>query len=67
MSDPTHPTRDLTGNPKVQQYTGDACFTSVEEARAVMLRHPLEDYRKYGFGRWAVVFKPEDKLIGMAG
>jgi RimJ/RimL family protein N-acetyltransferase len=60
-------TFEVGSNPLVQQYTGDGCFTSVEEARAVILRHPIEDYRKYGFGRWAVVFKPEDKLIGMAG
>jgi RimJ/RimL family protein N-acetyltransferase len=57
----------LGSNPLVQRYTGDACFRSVEEAEAVILRHPIEDYRKYGFGRWAVVYKPDGRLIGMAG
>ncbi len=60
-------TFELGSNPLVQQYTGDACFTSVEEAKAVLLRHPIEDYRKYGFGRWAVVYKHDGRLIGMAG
>jgi RimJ/RimL family protein N-acetyltransferase len=48
-------TFELGSNPLVQQYTGDACFTSVEEAKAVILQHPIEDYRQYSFGRWAVV------------
>jgi len=26
-----------------------------------------EDYKKYGYGRWAVIYKPENKIIGFAG
>jgi RimJ/RimL family protein N-acetyltransferase len=67
VSEDAEATFVLGSNPLVQRYTGDACFRSVEEAEAVILRHPIEDYRKYGFGRWAVVFKPDGRLIGMAG
>ena len=27
----------------------------------------MADYKKYGYGRWAVVFKPENKFIGFSG
>lgn len=58
---------ELGSNPLVQRYTGAPCLTSVEEARTVLLQRPIEDYRKYGFGRWAVVLKANAKVIGFAG
>ena len=54
-------------NPIVQKYTGDPCLTSVEETRTMLCERPIADYRKYGFGRWAVVLKATSKVIGMAG
>jgi RimJ/RimL family protein N-acetyltransferase len=60
-------TFELGSDPLVQQYTDDPRFASVEEARTALIEHPIADYRKFGFGRWAVVFKPNGKLIGMAG
>jgi RimJ/RimL family protein N-acetyltransferase len=60
-------TFELGSNPEVQRYTGDACLTSVEQARAVLCEHPIADYHKHGFGRWAVVYKTNDRLIGFAG
>jgi RimJ/RimL family protein N-acetyltransferase len=65
--DDAEATFEIGRNPLVQRYTGDPCFTSVQEVRTVLLRHPLEDYRKYGFGRWAMVAKEHGKVIGMAG
>lgn len=58
---------ELGSNPVVQRYTGDPCLTSIEEAQAVLLQHPIEDYRQHGFGRWAVVLKTNGKVIGFAG
>src|ERR1700676_2232381 len=58
---------ELGSNPVVQHYTGDPCFTSVEEAKTVLCEHPIADYRKYGFGRWAIVVKTNAKVVGMAG
>lgn len=26
-----------------------------------------KDYNTYGYGRWAVIYKPENKIIGFAG
>ncbi len=60
-------TYKLGSNPLVQKYTGDPCFSSVEDARTILLQHPMEDYRKYGYGRWAMILKENDRLIGMAG
>jgi [ribosomal protein S5]-alanine N-acetyltransferase len=58
---------ELGSNPLVQRYTGDACFTSVEQARKMLCERPIADYRQYGFGRWAVVLKINSKVVGMAG
>jgi [ribosomal protein S5]-alanine N-acetyltransferase len=57
----------LNSDPEVMRYTGTACLTSVEQARADLCERPLADYRKYGFGRLAVVLKDSDALIGFAG
>src|SRR5437773_1204468 len=38
-----------------------------EQAKETLCEHPIADYRKYGFGRWAVVLKTNGKAIGMAG
>jgi [ribosomal protein S5]-alanine N-acetyltransferase len=57
----------IGSDPVVQKYTGDPCLKSVEEAKAMLRKRPIDDYRYYGFGRWAVVLKATSKLIGMAG
>lgn len=57
----------LNSDPEVMRYTGDACLTSVEQARAGLCERPIVDYQKYGFGRLAVVLKNSDTLIGFAG
>ena len=33
----------------------------------ILRSHPLADYRKYGFGRWACVEKASGRVIGFAG
>jgi [ribosomal protein S5]-alanine N-acetyltransferase len=58
---------ELGSNPVVQRYTGDVCFTSVEQARTMLCERPIADYRRYGFGRWAIVLKANSRLVGMAG
>jgi ribosomal-protein-alanine N-acetyltransferase len=58
---------ELGSNPVVQRYTGDACFTSVEQARTMLCERPIAEYRRYGFGRWAVVLKANSRIVGMAG
>jgi [ribosomal protein S5]-alanine N-acetyltransferase len=58
---------ELHRDPAVTRYTGDGPVTSVDHARDILLAHPIADYRKYGFGRWACVLKASGQLIGFAG
>jgi RimJ/RimL family protein N-acetyltransferase len=57
----------LGSDPTVTRYTGDGGLTGVEHAREVLCAHPIADYRKYGFGRWACVLKATGRVIGFAG
>ena len=56
---------DLNADPAVLRYTGDQAFASIEEAKTFLLNY--EDYRKNGFGRWAVMHKDKDMFIGWCG
>jgi RimJ/RimL family protein N-acetyltransferase len=58
---------ELGSDPVVHRYTGDACLTSIEQARTMLCERPIADYRQHGFGRWAVVLKGSARVVGMAG
>ncbi len=53
--------------PEVIRYVGNKPMGSVEEVRASLMEGPITDYRKYGFGRFAVVWKETGQLIGFSG
>ncbi len=55
----------LNTDPEVLKYTGDLPFASVEEART-FLEH-YSEYKKHGFGRWAVLTKMDQRVIGWCG
>ena len=55
----------LNLDPEVIRYTGDDPFGSVEEARIFLENY--DHYRKYGFGRWAVIRKSDDEFLGWCG
>ena len=57
----------LGSDPDVTRYTGDEGLTGVEHAREVLRAHPIADYQKHGFGRWACVDKAGGEVIGFAG
>jgi RimJ/RimL family protein N-acetyltransferase len=57
----------LGSDPAITQFTGDPGLTSLGHAREVLRSRPLADYRKYGFGRWACVYKQNGGVIGFAG
>jgi RimJ/RimL family protein N-acetyltransferase len=58
----------LNADPRVTRYTWDAAvLTTVEQARQVLLDHPIADYGRHGFGRWACVLKACGTPIGFAG
>ena len=58
----------LGSDPAIIRHTGDpGGLTGLEHALEVLRTRPLADYRKHGFGRWAVVHKADGVLIGFAG
>jgi RimJ/RimL family protein N-acetyltransferase len=59
----------LGSDPAIIRYTGDpgGGLKSVEHALEILRSHPLADYRRHGFGRWACVHKADGALIGFAG
>ncbi len=50
---------ELNEDPEVVRYTGDPPFGSVEEARQFL--RDYGQYEKFGYGRWAVLLKGEEK------
>ena len=57
----------LNSDPEVLRYVPDKGAGSVEQARQILLDHPIADYRKYGFGRCACILKSSGENIGFAG
>ena len=55
----------LNFDPEVIKYTGDPAFQNVQEARSFLENY--YQYRKYGFGRWAVVHKNDGDFLGWCG
>jgi len=58
---------DFASNEKVMRYTGDRMISTLEEAQKIITGTWFEDYRKNGYGRYAAIYKPENKVIGFAG
>jgi RimJ/RimL family protein N-acetyltransferase len=58
---------EFGSNKEVQKYTGDAMINSLDAAKDLIQNVWFKDYQEYGYGRWATIYKPENKLIGFAG
>lgn len=56
---------NLNADPEVMKYTGDAAFTSIEESRVFLENY--SDYRKNGYGRWAVLLRENNEFLGWCG
>lgn len=56
---------DLNSNPKVLQYTGDNAFSSIAEAEDFLKNY--SDYKRNGYGRWAVLDKNSTEFLGWCG
>ena len=65
--DDIEPSYRMNLDPEVSRYTGDGGVVSRTEIKRRITEDVLGDYRKHGFGRLAVCFKPENKFIGFAG
>jgi RimJ/RimL family protein N-acetyltransferase len=57
----------LNTDPQVIRFVPDKPLLNVEQARQILLDHPIADYRKYGFGRGACILKSTGEQIGFAG
>ena len=52
---------------EVSKFTGDGGIVSKKEIERRIVEDVLGDYNKYGFGRFAVELKGENKFIGFTG
>jgi ribosomal-protein-alanine N-acetyltransferase len=57
----------LSSDPEVLRFLPDERLLNVEQARQILVDHPIADYRKYGFGRGACILKSTGEQIGFAG
>lgn len=53
---------------EVNRFTGDAGMcNSIEDAEKIIRNIWLKEYQQFGYGRWAVVLKESDEVIGFCG
>ena len=57
----------LHTNTEVQKYTGEPIPDTIEDVKIAMKNHIQKNFEGRGYGRWAVIYKPENKLIGWSG
>jgi len=57
----------LNSDPEVLRFVPDKALLNVEQARQILVDHPIADCRKYGFGRGACILKSTGEQIGFAG
>lgn len=57
----------MFANPQVMKFLGLNCQPVPREETETALASMIRHWEQYGFGRWAVVLKENDKLIGCAG
>jgi ribosomal-protein-alanine N-acetyltransferase len=57
----------LNSDLEVMRYVPDDPLTSVEHAAQILRDHPIADYGKHGYGRWAVELKESGEMIGFCG
>jgi RimJ/RimL family protein N-acetyltransferase len=57
----------FAGNKEVAKYTGDKICENLAEAKKIITDVWYKDYEQFGYGRWAVIYKPDNKLIGFCG
>ena len=55
----------LNRNPNVIKYTGNSAFKNIKEAKEFLENY--QDYKRHGYGRWAVIHKETNKFIGWCG
>jgi len=56
---------NLNSDPEVIKYTGDDAFEGVEATRDFLSKY--DHFQKYKMGRWAVVLKENEQILGWCG
>ena len=51
----------FASNKEVSIYTGEEAITEKSQALDIIEKTWFVDYAKYGYGRWAVIHKPDNK------
>ena len=57
----------FSSDEEVTRYTGDVLRTTLADAKKIITDVWYPDYKNYGYGRYAVIYKPDNKLIGFNG
>ena len=65
--DDTEASLEMSKDPKVMKYLGGAYTGTFEEHREMLLKAPIGDYEKYGFGRHAIIHKETGEYMGFNG
>ena len=65
--DDVEPSYQMNLDPEVTRYTLDGGVHSRQEIHDLIHNNVFADYRKYGFGRFAVIHKSDNQFIGFAG
>ncbi len=58
---------EFNSHPEVIKYTGNALVKNLQEAQDIITTIWHRDYKIHGYGRFAVVYKPDNKVIGFSG
>lgn len=59
---------EFGSNEEVTRYTGDAgSVESLQDAKKIIEKVWLAEYKKYGYARYALVHKSDDRVIGFCG
>ena len=58
---------EMNSDPEVNKYTHDGGVQSREEIERRIREDVLGDYKTYGYGRFAVIHKADDRFIGFQG
>ena len=56
---------DLNADPEVTRHTGDNAFESIEESEQLIKNY--SQYKQHGLGRWTVVSKISNEVLGWCG
>ena len=58
---------EMNLDPEVSRFTGDGGVISKDELKRRIEEDVMGDYKKYGYGRFAVELKENNKFIGFSG